>query len=255
MEIPSLLHLFLKLKKRIMNKFPLLVVILLLPVFISSCSSGNHHAGSAYPPMDQLDVEMLHVRNEGELMSVDKKESFANVEKSERKILFSAFMTLAVAHPDTANSRIEEIAEKYKGYVNQAGSYQTIIRVKSDQLNQAIEEISLLGKVRNKSLSGQDVTEEFLDYQIRLDNAEKARSRYLELLAKAENVESALLVEKELERLNETIDLLKGKMNRINHLSEYSTITIDLKERKKPGVIGYIGMGLYYSVKWLFVRN
>jgi hypothetical protein len=77
----------------------------------------------------------------------------------------------------------------------------------------------------------------------------------LELLAKAENVEAALKVEKELERLNSTIDLLKGKMNRINHLAEFSTITINLKEKKKPGIIGYVGIGIYRSVKWLFVRN
>ena len=82
-----------------------------------------------------------------------------------------------------------------------------------------------------------------------------ARKIYLELLKKAENVETALKVEKELERLNETIDLIKGKMNRINNLAEYSTIVINLKEKKKPGIIGYIGIGLYHSVKWLFVRN
>jgi hypothetical protein len=86
--------------------------------------------------------------------------------------------------------------------------------VKSEHLNDAIKEISELGKVQGKSLSGQDVTEEYLDFQIRLENAEKSRERYLELLAKAENVEAALKVEKELERLNGTIDLLKGKMNR-----------------------------------------
>ena len=109
--------------------------------------------------------------------------------------------------------------------------------------------------MQNKNIVGQDVTEEYTDYKIRLENAEKARKRYLELLAKAEDVEATLKVEKELERLNETIDLLKGKMKRINHLSEYSTITVNLKEKKKPGLLGYIGIAIYHSVKWLFVRN
>jgi hypothetical protein len=63
------------------------------------------------------------------------------------------------------------------------------------------------------------------------------------------------LVEKELERLNETIELLKGEMNRINHLTAYSTISVYLKEKKKPGIIGYVGVGIYQAVKWLFVRN
>ncbi len=173
----------------------------------------------------------------------------------ERKILFSAYLSLLVNKPDTANTYIAEIAKKYEGYVNELGTNRTIIRVKSLYLDSAIKDISYLGKIENKNISGQDVTEQFLDFQIRLENAKKARTRYLELLAKAENVEAALKVEKELERLNETIDLLKGKMNRINHLSEFSTITVSLKEKKKPGILGYMGIGIYKSVKWLFVRN
>ena len=74
-------------------------------------------------------------------------------------------------------------------------------------------------------------------------------------MEEAENVEAALKVEKELERLNEKIDLLKGKINRIDHLSEYSTISINYEQHKKPGILGYIGLGLYKGVKWLFVRN
>ena len=47
-----------------------------------------------------------------------------------------------------------------------------------------------------------------MDLEIRLENAEKARNRYLELLDKAETVGEVLSVEKELERLNEKIDLI-----------------------------------------------
>lgn len=176
-------------------------------------------------------------------------------EKSERKVLFDAYLSMIVDIPDTANVHVQNVAKKYEGYVSQLGTYRSVIRVKSDKLDLAISEIEELGKVESKSITGQDVTDEYLDYEIRLENAEKARLRYLELLEKAEDVKSALLVEKELERLNGTIDALTGKMNRIDHLAEYSTITITLKERKKPGVLGYIGLGLYHSVKWLFVRN
>ena len=52
-----------------------------------------------------------------------------------------------------------------------------------------------------------------------------------------------------------TFDLLKGKMARIGHLEAYSTISVELRERKKPGLLGYIGLGVYHAVKWLFVRN
>ena len=231
-----------------MKKVRLFILTITLSGFFVGCSSTrSSSAGWNYDSEnEQLNSDLL-------LASNDK--SFYKTKSIERKVLFSALLSLTVGKPDTANIQIEKIAKKYNGYVNEIGTYRTIIRVKSTNLDSAIKDISRLGKVQNKNISGQDVTDKYLDYQIRLDNAEKSRKRYLELLSKAENVEAALKVEKELERLNEVIDLLKGKMNRINHLSEFSTITINLKEKKKPGLLGYIGLGLYHSVKWLFVRN
>jgi len=174
---------------------------------------------------------------------------------TEKKIIYSSTIDLTVKIPDTAAVQISGIATKYKGYVQQTGTTMCVIRVEAKHLKTAMDEIALLGKVTNKTSYGEDVTDQYADYAIRLENAEKARMRYLELLARAENVQAALLVEKELERLNETIELMKGQMNRIDHLSTYSTITVYLKEKKKPGVIGYIGIGVYKAVKWLFVRN
>jgi cell division protein ZapA (FtsZ GTPase activity inhibitor) len=183
-----------------------------------------------------------------------KQEERKQYEES-RKIIYNAYMDLVVLEPDSANTQIAKLTEQFGGYVSEMGTYRTVIRVESQQLEAALEAIAGLGKVQSQSKQGADVTENYLDYQIRLDNALKARTRYLEQLQKAETVEAALKVEKELERLNETIDLLKGQMNRIDHLASFATITIQLKEKKKPGVLGYIGIGLYESVKWLFVRN
>jgi hypothetical protein len=173
----------------------------------------------------------------------------------ERKILFSADLSITVKEPVEANAQMKDIARKFGGYVQEEGTARTVIRVSSGRLDEAMAEVAALGKVTSKNLTGKDVTEEFMDLQIRLDNAQKARERYLELLAKAENVEAALKVERELERLNETIDLLRGRINRIEHLDAFATIAARWSERKKPGPLGYVAIGLYQSVKWLFVRN
>ncbi len=172
-----------------------------------------------------------------------------------RKIIFNADISMTVLNSDSANIQVEKISEQYKGYINTIGSNRTVIRVKSDHLDDAINDLSQLGKITRKNVSGTDFTASYQDYEIRLENATKSRNRYLELLEKAETVEEIIKVEKELERLNNTIDLMKGQMNRIDHLDAFSTITINYKIKKKPGILGYIGLGLYHSVKWLFVRN
>lgn len=180
---------------------------------------------------------------------------FNSLESKKRKILYRASIALEVKNLDTIYESIKKVAKQYKGYVHKLGSNESIIRVKSDCLNDAIHEFSTIGKVEGQDIIGQDVSSEFWDYAIRLENAKKARVKYLMLLDKAKDVNDVLPIEKELERLNEKIELLKGKINRLDHLSEYATLTIHLKEKKKLGILGHITSGLYYSIKWLFVRN
>ena len=209
-----------------------IIFIAFAAVFISSCALEKSRS-DAYSNQDWASDEYM----------------------SDQKIIYTSSVHLIVRYPDSASVELGKIAKKYRGYLNENGTTKAILRVRSNSLDSALIDIEELGNVESKTIQGKDVSEEYADYAIRLENAEKARSRYLELLAKAETVEAALLVEKELERLNGSIELMKGKMHRIDHLVEYSTITVYLKEKKKPGIIGYIAVGAYKGVKWLFVRN
>ena len=196
-------------------------------------------------------------RNIPQTIASDEQDGFQKsvsvLEK--RKIITSVNLILQVENADTVNQRIGELLEQTDGYTAKMSTERTVIRVNTSQLETTLIKLSALGKVKAKNVYGNDVTDDYRDHEIRLENAEKSRIRYLELLKKANNVQEILLVEKELERLNEVIDLLKGKLKRLSHLSEYATITIDMEVRKKPGLIGYVFVGAYKSVRWLFVRN
>jgi len=172
-----------------------------------------------------------------------------------RLIIHNARLTVVVENPDSANVRLTKLAAATGGYVASLGNQHSTIRVKAEQLPYALAEIGKLGRIADKVMYGNDVTEEYTNYQIRLDNATRARARYLELLAKAENVEAALKVEKELERLSVEIEMLEGKIKHLSHLAEFATINIHFREKVKPGVLGYVAVGLYKSVRWLFVRG
>lgn len=175
--------------------------------------------------------------------------------QEDRKRIFSANLGLTVAEPDSATAQILAIAETAGGFMSESSTTRTTIRVPAPQMEEVMTRLQGLGKTRYKNLRGEDVTEAYRDFGIRLDNAEKSRQRYLELLAKAVSVEETLLVERELERLTETIDLLKGKMNRLDQLEAYATISVDLQQKAKLGPLGYVFKGLYSGVKWLFVRK
>lgn len=221
-----------------------LFVLLLIASMFASCAEQKHYSD----PIANKSTE-----NSYQDSPYDK--SVRSQESQSRMVIYNSTVSMVVISPDSTNLRLTDIATKYDGYIQTLGSEKSVIRVRADKLKLALEELNNLGKVKYKKVSGEDVTDQYTDFQIRLDNAKKARERYLELLAKAENVEAALKVEKELERLNVEIDALEGKINRFQHLTQYSTLTVYMQEKIKPGVLGYIGIGLYHSVKWLFVRN
>lgn len=191
----------------------------------------------------------------------DKNESFNEVEneipdETRRLITYDATLNLTIKiEADSAIQHLFLIAEKFQGYVSSSSNYSTTMEIKSQFLDSAIVDISLLGELTSKSIYGNDVTNQYYDLNIRLENAQSARKRYLELLAQAENVTAALLVEKELERLNREIDLYEGEMKGLQQQVQYSSVTVYLQEKVKPGVLGYIGIGIYESIKWLFVRG
>jgi hypothetical protein len=228
-------------------KTQLLLLSALSGLMLASCVT-QRSASYAY---DGGSSGGVYLEGERDLFGQDLEQR----QSVDKKVIYSSSIYLTVENPDTAIARLTNIAQQHNGYVQESGTTKCVIRIPNESRTAAAGAIEACGKVTYKNTTGEDVSDQYADYEIRLDNARNARKRYLELLEKAATVAEALLVEKELERLNETIDLLEGKMNRIDHLSTYSTITIYLKEKKKPGIIGYIGIGIYHSVKWLFVRN
>ena len=178
------------------------------------------------------------------------------VEKAvQRKVTYRASMELICKEPDSIPSQIQTLTKKYEGYLIRSGNSSITIKVKSEHLEAAMEEVSTMGKVRYSDMVGEDVTDRYFDLQIRLDNALKSRKRYLELLDKAQSVKEALLVEKELERLNGDIDRFKGQIASLDNNIAYSSLRITFFEKVKLGPLAYVGVGFYKGFKWLFVRN
>ena len=220
-----------------MNMIKQIILILTTFVLIQGCQTTRQAAKTSNSSLYQTNEENKPV------------------DEIQRKIITSAEIRMAVENVDSTNIRISNLLESYEGYASEMGTTQSIIRIKVKFFDAFLTELLTYGTIKEKNIHGLDVTDEYMDNEIRLENAQKSRDRYLELLNKAETVEEILQVEKELERLNETIDMIKGRMNRLMHLSDFATITINFEEKKKPGLVGYLFVGAYKSVRWLFVRN
>ena len=252
-------------------KIKLTFAVLSIAFLLSSCASrsyapaydsgsyrGSRNSGNVAFQQSYDESSGGKIRMEDGVVTGGDKANFMDGQNEagvDKKIVYNASCDLKIKKVDSTNAQLKRIAEKYNGYAQSLGPRTSVIRVKSASLNAALADIAKIGKQKNKSLYGNDVTEQYVDLALRLDNYERARIRYNELLAKASNVDEMLKVEKELERVNREIELLKGKINLLQNQIDYSTITVYLKEKKKLGILGYVFKGLYLGVKWLFVWN
>ena len=172
---------------------------------------------------------------------------------SSRQMVYDAYLNLKVKSADGIGGRVENMGKSMGGYVLHSGLDRVVIRVPADKLDEALAAIRQMGKVESQDVTGRDVTDQYADLSLRLDNAQKARERYLQLLEKAQAVTEILPIEKELERLQFDIENLKGQINRIDELIAFSTITVSIEEKVKPGPLGWVFVGIWKGLKFLFV--
>ncbi len=146
--------------------------------------------------------------------------------QQKRLVVYTAVINVVVERIYDSISIIEKKIEEMGGYMQEITSDSITLKVPADKFQDAIAEAEKLGEVTKRDIKGNDVTEEMRDLNIRLQNAEQARDKMIALLNKAESVEDTLKIEKELERITETIELLKGKISFLQNKISFSTLTV-----------------------------
>jgi hypothetical protein len=227
------------------NPFFIMRTLIYSLLLIGLCSCGTFKESAYEPPRYP---ERTNQMSEADL-------ELASPQAIERKIIKNAYLSLTVEDVDTVRAQLHALAETYQGYVSSGELLSVTLRIKSQYMDQALARIETMGKVSSRTISTNDVTDQYFDLETRIQTLEATRKRYLALLEKATTVPEILPIEKELERLTQELEVLKGRLKRLSDQVAYATITVNLSPKIKPGLLGYVGVGLYQAVKWLFVRN
>ncbi len=150
-------------------------------------------------------------------------------EQQERAVIYTGSLSLQVPDPEGLEVEAGAIARQHGGWVQKIERPRITVRVPAARFEEAMKAFSALGQVLDRKISGQDVTDQFRDLRIRLENAEKVRVRLAALLEQAKTVQDALAVEKELGRVTEEIERYKGQIAAMQDRIAFSTITLELR--------------------------
>lgn len=114
------------------------------------------------------------------------------------------------------------------------------LKVHPSKYDETVRALRGIGRLQSESSTTEDVTQEYVDVQARLENAEATRGRYLEILAKRTGaVHDVLEVEREIERVTENIERFKGQIRYFDSQIGLSTITVHLEEPHAAVPTGY----------------
>jgi hypothetical protein len=162
-------------------------------------------------------------------------------------LIYNATVYMAVFEAKAAIDATLKLARDMGGYLVRRDDQTIVIRVPAAKYREALDAVGKLGDVIHREESVQDVTDEFLDMQVRLQNARALRARLEQLLAQAKNVEEALMVERELARVTEEIERFEGRLKLLRELVMFSTITIEFK----PRPVDQIQSNIRLPFEWL----
>jgi len=184
---------------------------------------------------------------------------------ADRKIIRNADLTIETDSPEDALRKIASIAESHGGFVvtselknsdvtgqpKPAQTVNVVARIPSSQFDAAIEKIRSTGnRVVQQKISGQDVSEEYLDLEAHIRTKKALEAQFLEIMKQARKVSDALEVQSQLADVRTEIERLEGRRRFLENQSAMSTITATLQMPTPLVVATTTGFG--HSVKQAF---
>jgi hypothetical protein len=181
----------------------------------------------------------------------------------DRKIIRQAELVVELDSPTEAQRRLAALTEGEGGYVvttesQSSGTQETtgptvniVIRVPASKFNVVIEGIqSLGGSIKQRKITGQDVTEEYIDLDARLRTKKALEAQFLEIMKTARKVSEALEVQTQIAEVRTEIERIEGRRRFLDSQTAFSTITVTL--RPPVPLVTATGNGFFYEVKLAF---
>jgi hypothetical protein len=161
-------------------------------------------------------------------------------------VVKTADVTVEVGKGDFAAAfdRAALVAGTYGGYVQssqmagaEARSGTLVVRVPSERFDEAMSDLRALGKVTDESVSGQVVTQEFIDLEARLRTWETQEAVLLGLMEDASSVDSTLRIQRELQDVQFRIEQIRGQLRVLEDQTALATISLAMVETGAPIVV------------------
>ena len=229
-------------------------LILLLILLLSACGSESASTDSKGASSDVAQAggskPALYESGSAEsVMAEDMPESGGSGSAAAltpsfgRKIVKSAELGLQAEDVRETAARAQQVATQFGGSVQSSQisrgdgfvSAHLVLSVPSERFEAALDELRGLGEeVTTDAVMGEDVTEEFVDLESRERNLLAAEESLLNLYDRAESVDDALEIERELANIRGQIEQVQGRIKYLEQRTDLSQIALNIQPAAEP---------------------
>jgi hypothetical protein len=158
-----------------------------------------------------------------------------SAQASNRKLIVKLFMEMRVDNIEKSVLDAEAMAATAGGYTRESYqnelSGQITIMIPAGQVDTFATSLRSLGKIINSNRKSEDVTDSYFDTQIRIKNLETEIETMRNLLQKPGwKVSEILEIEREIRRLTDELESLKGYITNLDRQVTYSEVRISFEK-------------------------
>ncbi|OMD37409.1 DUF4349 domain-containing protein [Paenibacillus sp. RS8] len=222
----------------------------------SSMASSADQSTAAAPETETGGGENLAVKGSTPDNTVQASAGFTGsdvVAGLNKKLIYKANLNMEVEDYGKAQTEIRNLVTMANGYIiefnenmsqyEQGGTF--ILKVPASGFSPFLNKLEQVKhESLQRSIQGQDVSEEYVDLESRLKAKQLMEAQYTEFMKKATKSTDLVAFANELGSIQETIEQIKGRMRYINQNVSFSTVelrvyqtdeSIAVKEKEEQG--------------------
>lgn len=260
-----------------MKKGLLLMLFIIFGVMMTACSNDSESSDSSNEAaMEDSAGEEAERSAVGTDESSSEKQNSGDrgdsaqegeVSEANRKIIYTAFLHIEVKDYQQAESDIQTKTADFGGYIVDSNMHadsesesvkgEITVRIPQGKFRDFVQMVeSGSSRVVESSISGKDVTEEYIDLESRLKSKRAVEDRLLSFMKQADKTEDLLAISDDLAQVQEEIEQITGRMNYLENKTDLATVTIYIQERNvKLSGINEDDLNTWEKTKQQFLKS
>ena len=222
-------------------------------------AEAEHPAGAVKNAAYAKDVNPADVDTADMQRPLDGTETANAAAMLDRQLIKEGSLDFETSDIMETRQHIETLVQKYKAYISQEDErttasriYQDItVRIPKTHFDSFLSELSGdIKKFDNKSVTVQDVTEEFVDSTARLAVKKETEQGYLRLLNQAKTIKDILDIQNELQDIRSDIESIEGRLRYLKNSVNFSTLHISMYQQiEAASETGSVFMPVWDAIK------